>query len=168
MSSIILYTIHEHAHTDTYRKKPPKHVLYTVHTTRTKWGLWEPSRVYSRDLLYFSFSRFEDLLCCAGRFQAWFFHWVIILLFVMHCGVEEEKKMGRKSERCVLMKWWRAAMRKYMYKNKLGCFRSCHVFFLIYMVTCCTANSQNKQMAWSWFSMVSNSGPNVSSSVTWC
>jgi len=63
MSSIILYTIHEHTHT--HHRMSLTHVLYTVRTTETKWGLWEPFCVYLRDLLYFSFSHFED--CCVVR-----------------------------------------------------------------------------------------------------
>lgn len=41
----------------------------TLCKTETKWGLWEPFCVYSIDLLYFSFSCFEDCCIVQGGFS---------------------------------------------------------------------------------------------------
>lgn len=65
--------------------------------TETKWGLWEPFCVYLRDLLYFSFSHFEDCCVVLGGFS-----WVLPLSHyspVCHALWRGEEEIGSQREK---------------------------------------------------------------------
>lgn len=69
----------------------------TLCKTETKWGLWEPFCVYLRDLLYFSFSCFEDCCVVQGVFSVVrsLSHYSPVCHVLWSAGEEE---MGSKRE----------------------------------------------------------------------
>lgn len=79
---------HTHAHTT---KSLQKNLLYTVCTTQTKWGLWELF-VFTPETSYIFPLVTLKAVVLFETISLWFFHWVIILLFVMHCVMVKKEQ----------------------------------------------------------------------------
>lgn len=121
MPCIILYTIHKHAHTGTHTHATKSHrnTYCTLYVQLKPNGDYGSLFVFTREISCIFPLVALKIVVLSGEVSEWFFHWVIILLFVMHCGTER-KKQGAKESSCGLIKWWTIDLRKLIFENISG------------------------------------------------
>lgn len=109
MSSIILYTnTHKQAHIQTDTTKSHQNTYSTLCVQLKPNGDYGSLLVFTRATSCIFPSVALKTVVLSGEVLLWFFHWVIILLFAMHCAAE--KKKWRAIERAIV-KWWELDMR---------------------------------------------------------
>ncbi len=125
MSSIIMYTIHKHAHTGTHTAKSHRNTCCMLCVQLKPNGDYGSLFVFIQETSCIFPWVALKIVVLSEEISVWFFYWVIIPPFVMHCGVQQKWGATQSNtEQCRLIKWWRRDMRKWIFKNTSGRFSS--------------------------------------------